>query len=77
MARFVQERTPGLPLFLLGHSLGGVIVLNYAIRYPEGLRGVVAISPALGEVGIAPTKRALCADEVTADLQRWLEAHLD
>ncbi len=57
--RFVQDRIAGRPLFLLGHSLGGVIVLDYAVDYPEGLRGVVAISPALGEVGISPAKRAL------------------
>ncbi len=58
-ARFVQSRFVGPPLFLLGHSLGGVIVLDYAIRYPEGLRGVAAISPALGEVGISTAKRML------------------
>jgi acylglycerol lipase len=56
---FVQGRAPGPRLFLLGHSLGGVIALDYAMRYPEGLRGVVVISPALGEVGISPAKRAL------------------
>jgi acylglycerol lipase len=56
---FVQGRISRAPLFLLGHSLGGIIVLDYAVRYPDGLRGVVAISPALGEVGISRTKRVL------------------
>lgn len=52
--RLVAEQRPGLPRFLLGHSLGGVIVLDYALRYPEGLSGVVAIGPAIGEIGISP-----------------------
>jgi alpha-beta hydrolase superfamily lysophospholipase len=52
--RMVSEGEPGRPLFLMGHSLGGLIVLEYALRHPEGLRGVIASGPALGQVGISP-----------------------
>ena len=51
---FVQAQQPTQPLFLLGHSMGGIIVLDYALRYPEGLRGVIAIGPAIGQLGISP-----------------------
>ncbi len=34
--------------FLLGHSMGGLIVLNYAMNYPGDMDGVIASSPALG-----------------------------
>ena len=51
-----QNNTPKLPLFLIGHSLGGVISLDYAIRKPDALVGVVAIAPALGCVGVPPLK---------------------
>ena len=38
---------PGLPLFLYGHSLGGLEVLHYGlVRKPE-LQGIIATSPAL------------------------------
>ncbi|MCA9960272.1 MAG: lysophospholipase, partial [Anaerolineales bacterium] len=43
----VHEREPGLPLFLFGHSMGGLITLNYVLHQPEGLQGVVASAPAL------------------------------
>jgi len=43
----VRERHPGLPLFLLGHSQGGLVVLQYALRHPEGLAGIVVTSPLL------------------------------
>lgn len=44
----VRTRHPGLPFFLVGHSLGGLIVLNHALREPNGLAGIIVSSPALG-----------------------------
>ncbi|HOO58706.1 MAG TPA: lysophospholipase, partial [Anaerolineaceae bacterium] len=42
-----QTDAPDLPLFLYGHSLGGLEVLHYGlVRKPE-LQGVIATSPAL------------------------------
>lgn len=41
-----------LPIFILGNSLGGLVVLDYALHYPSGLRGVIAAAPPLGEVGV-------------------------
>jgi alpha-beta hydrolase superfamily lysophospholipase len=43
---------PDLPLFLLGNSLGGLVVLDYALHHPQGLRGVMAVAPPLGELGV-------------------------
>ena len=34
--------------FILGHSMGGLIVLRYAIYRPDGISGVVASGPLLG-----------------------------
>ncbi|MEX1317807.1 MAG: lysophospholipase [Synechococcaceae cyanobacterium] len=41
------REAPGLPCFLLGHSLGGAIVLDAAGRREGSLRGVVVSNPAL------------------------------
>ncbi|HEV8176232.1 MAG TPA: alpha/beta hydrolase [Gemmatimonadales bacterium] len=43
-----------LPIFIVGNSLGGLVVLDYALHYPAGLRGVIAVAPPLGEVGVPP-----------------------
>lgn len=40
-----QKRYPALPLFLYGHSMGGNQVINYALRYPQGLQGLIVTSP--------------------------------
>ncbi len=41
------ERYPTRPCFLYGHSLGGNLVLNYALRRQPSIAGVVASGPAL------------------------------
>lgn len=40
-----QWENAALPLFLFGHSMGGNIVLNYALRRPAGIRGVLVSGP--------------------------------
>lgn len=42
------------PLFLLGHSQGGLMVLDYVLHHPAGLDGVVASSPTLGRLPVSP-----------------------
>ncbi len=41
----VDQHFPSVPKFLYGHSLGGNLILNYAIRYKPEIRGVVATAP--------------------------------
>lgn len=43
----VQKDYPDLPAFLYGHSLGGILVLNYALRRKPVVKGVIATSPGL------------------------------
>jgi acylglycerol lipase len=50
----VHSQEPGAPLFLLGHSQGGLTVLNYVLHDPSGLAGVVASGPLLCPPGISP-----------------------
>lgn len=44
----VEEEQRGKPIFLLGHSLGGLIVAQYLLTHPSGPEGAVLSSPALG-----------------------------
>lgn len=54
--RLVRGREPALPLFLLGNSLGGLIVLDYALERPAEVRGVIAASTPLGPLGVPPVR---------------------
>ena len=51
----IRQQQPGCPIFLFGHSLGGVIALDYTLRYVQdksALSGVIAFAPSIGKVGV-------------------------
>lgn len=45
--RVVTARHPDLPVFVVGHSMGGQIALAYALEHQDVLRGLVLSAPAL------------------------------
>lgn len=40
-----REWAPGVPLGLYGHSMGGLVVLSYALEHPQAAKWVIATSP--------------------------------
>lgn len=50
--RLLEERArqehPGLPVVLIGHSMGGMIAARYAQRFDDGLAATVLSGPVLG-----------------------------
>jgi len=56
------------PIRLVGHSLGGVIVLNYCGVYPDRVRKAVSIEG----LGAPPNSRA--HDAASVRLRYWIEA---
>lgn len=41
LTRLIREEQPGLPVFLLGHSMGSLLARVYATRYGSALKGLV------------------------------------
>ncbi len=52
MRALAEERHPGLPVILFGHSMGGLISLNTAVTHPESFAGV-AVWNSNFDVGVA------------------------
>ncbi|MEW4567559.1 lysophospholipase [Tautonia sp. JC769] len=44
--RWAERHRPGLPRFLLGHSNGGVVAAQTALRLPDQLDGLILSNPA-------------------------------
>ncbi len=56
----VIDQKPDLPVFLLGHSMGGLIAMSYALRSQEKLSGLILSSAALlSSVEAPPVKVAV------------------
>lgn len=43
----VRSEQPARPLFLLGHSVGGAVAVNYALEHTDELAGLVLSAPAV------------------------------
>ncbi len=63
-----RKRTPNVPLFLMGHSLGGTVALTLVGRGDDALSGLVLSAPAyqVGK-GVSPLKL-----KIGKILGRWL-----
>jgi len=51
---WVRQQAPGNPLFLLGHSMGGLIVTYYVLSQSPQLTGVILSAPALKLGSVSP-----------------------
>jgi acylglycerol lipase len=58
VARLAVDRQPGVPAFVYGHSLGGLIALQYITGTPIELRGAILSAPALDVSAANPVQRA-------------------
>ena len=55
--RLVELQHPDLPLFVLGHSMGGNLALGHVLDHQAGVRGMALSAPALAPgTSLSPTK---------------------
>jgi alpha-beta hydrolase superfamily lysophospholipase len=49
----IGKQEPNLPLFLLGHSMGALVALDYLLCHPAALRGAIISGAPLEPAGVA------------------------
>lgn len=47
IVELARTENPDLPIFMLGHSMGGLVSVLYALQYPDTLSGQILVGPAL------------------------------
>lgn len=57
-------------MVLAGHSFGGAIVLMYALRYPQELRGIIIIGSG-ARLRVHPMFLAPCEQAIKGDPRKW------
>lgn len=65
LRKIVQEKYPGIPFMMFGHSWGSMIARGYAATYGDGMSGLVLCGIASHMAGIEAMDRA----PVQADIQ--------
>jgi len=50
--QLLQQQSGQSPCFAIGHSLGAIVILDYALHYPETVPYIVTLAPALKPIGV-------------------------
>ncbi|MEI7989095.1 MAG: lysophospholipase [Chloroflexota bacterium] len=45
--QMVVDMEPDKPVYIYGHSLGGLMALDYVLYYPQNIKGIIASAPSL------------------------------
>ncbi len=64
-----QQDNPGVPYFMLGHSMGSYMLRKYLAKYGKGLAGAIVMGT--GCVNDAATKTALALTNFLAKIHGW------
>lgn len=67
--KITEKENPGLPYFILGHSMGSYLLRKYITRYGEGLAGAVIIGT--GSVPDVVLKTGMCVARCIALFRGW------
>lgn len=63
LKKMTQELYPGVPYFILGHSMGSFITRNYIARYGTGIDGAVIMGTGMQSDGLLFLSKTLAAVE--------------
>lgn len=63
LKKLTQELYPGVPYFIVGHSMGSFITRNYIARYGTGIDGAVIMGTGMQSEGLLFLSRMLAAVE--------------
>ncbi len=61
LKKIMQGEFPGVPYFIMGHSMGSFMLRNYMYRYGTGINGAIVMGTGQPSRGVLRISRAVCA----------------
>jgi alpha-beta hydrolase superfamily lysophospholipase len=61
LKKTVQEQYPGVPIFILGHSMGSFVIRNYICRYGTGIQGAVIMGTGMTPASVLKFTQGLAS----------------
>lgn len=78
LVTYLKQSHPSEKLFMYGHSLGGLWVINYILQHPEGISGIMTPCPAVSErLKISGAARAIVSMLSKLNVKRYFDTGLD
>lgn len=66
--QMISAKYRDVPLYLVGHSFGGLVALNYVVRFPKRLSGLILSSPCIVPRLIIPKWKKSLSEKA----HRWM-----
>ncbi|MBR1852307.1 MAG: lysophospholipase [Lachnospiraceae bacterium] len=63
LKKMTQSSYPGVPYFILGHSMGSFILRNYICRYGTGIQGAIIMGTGMPPAAAISGGKALCVQQ--------------
>lgn len=77
LKKMTQELYPGVPYFILGHSMGSFITRNYICRYGTGIDGALILGTGMQSAGLLLASKTVAAIEGAFGGQRHVSRMMD
>lgn len=77
LKKMMQELYPGVPYFILGHSMGSFITRNYICRYGTGIDGALILGTGMQSAGLLFASKTVAAIEGAFRGQRHVSRMMD
>lgn len=67
----IRQQEPARPIFLYGHSMGALVVMDYILHHPQGLQGAILSGAPIEPAGVAKPYLVALARALSGILPRF------